>query len=171
MSPIKNPPEPGTPGYKVHKKLEKIDSIGRVIYKYLKKWILAIVGVITLVSIYLGIDIFAEMGIKNPNTPATNPIIQLDTARTMVEADLSEDYIEELDSTGYHTDENSEYYYDISSDYLDSATYFIENMSQSHYLPDRYIVEMFYDVDENGDTIYIDIYNDGTDSIYYKNNY
>lgn len=164
MAPYKKPPEEGTPAHKVHKKLETIDSVGRVIYKFAKKWVVGIISLITVLSIWLGIDIFGKMGIKNPSTiqPSNSTEFTIQPEREFKEVDLSEEYLEDLEESGYHLDTISEYY-DSTADYA-----FKGQMQQTFSpAPSKHIVEMLFDVDKYGDTLYIDIYSDGTDSIYY----
>jgi hypothetical protein len=168
MAPHKNPPKEGTPAYKVHKKLEVVDSVGRVIYRFAKKWIVGIISLITVLSIWLGVDIFGKMGIKNPSTQPVNistPMIVMDTVpeRTFSATHISDEYLDDIEEDGYHLDQSSEYY-DSNSQYIDSSMFYMEDPLYE----EKYIVELLYEIDQYGDTIFIDIYNDGTDSIYYK---
>lgn len=172
MTNKKTPQEKPDAAERVEAKLKSVDAIGTIIYKYVKKWLLAIVGIGTAISLYLGFDVFNAVGLKNPNMAAPEKV-----ERSMKHMELDSVYFADLEEFGYHTDSVSEYYEEE-----EDSTAFIQQ-EQVAYSDDesfeadtvvmaKYLIDAYYDIDMEGDTFYVDIYSDGTDSIYYpKVNY
>lgn len=168
---------------KVEAKLKLIDEVGKLIFKYIKKWILAIVGILTAASIYFGYDFFGAIGIKNPATA---------NSRHYKHHEHTRKFYNDLEELGHFHEDTSEYYLDDSvyedSTYVadtvmyqeletsydleiidDSLTVEHTVIKDTVVIDSLYIVDQLYDLDLKGDTFYIDVYSDGTDSVYYPN--
>jgi hypothetical protein len=179
MAKKNTPEEKPDAAEKVEAKLKQIDTVGSIIYKYLKKWLLAIVGLVTAASIYFGYDFFGAIGLKNPNTATKSKM-----ERSFSHKEHDESFYDSLESSGHIEDVESDYYYEDDYYDLDSTMVYAEEdafveqtqqmvssdelfFEEDTIVASKYIVDYLYDVDMEGDTFYIDVYSDGTDSIYY----